>query len=159
MIPGRLQTKLEDASTLSLIVFSSLFPSETPSFFPLSRTYLLQFKFLLQENNRAQAWKYTAIQIALDLKPAMPFTRPCADVHACVLNRLSCLTLCDSIDCSPPGSSVCGILQARILAMSSSRRSSRAKDQTHISLRLLNWQAGSLPLGPPGKPTRPCSIT
>ena len=27
----------------------------------------------------------------------------------------SCLTLCDPMDCSPPGSSVCGVLQARIL--------------------------------------------
>ena len=27
----------------------------------------------------------------------------------------SCLTLCDPMDCSLPGSSVCGILQARIL--------------------------------------------
>ena len=27
----------------------------------------------------------------------------------------SCLTLCDSMDCSPPGSSVHGILQARTL--------------------------------------------
>ena len=27
----------------------------------------------------------------------------------------SCPTLCDSMDCSPPGSSVRGILQARIL--------------------------------------------
>ena len=27
----------------------------------------------------------------------------------------SCLTLCDRMDCSPPGSSVHGILQARIL--------------------------------------------
>ena len=27
----------------------------------------------------------------------------------------SCLTLCNPMDCSPPGSSVCGILQARIL--------------------------------------------
>ena len=27
----------------------------------------------------------------------------------------SCLTLCDSMDCSPPGSSVHGILQARVL--------------------------------------------
>ena len=39
----------------------------------------------------------------------------------------SCLTLCDSMDYSPPGSSVHGILQARILewvAMSSSRESS-----------------------------------
>ena len=36
----------------------------------------------------------------------------------------SCLTLYDSMDCSPPGSSVHGILQARILewaAISSSR--------------------------------------
>ena len=39
----------------------------------------------------------------------------------------SCLTLCNPMDCSPPGSSVCGILQARILkwvAMPSSRGSS-----------------------------------
>ena len=37
----------------------------------------------------------------------------------------SCLTLCDPVDCSPPGSSVHGILQARILewgAISFSRR-------------------------------------
>ena len=36
----------------------------------------------------------------------------------------SCLSLCDPMDCSPPGSSVHGILQARILewvAMPSSR--------------------------------------
>ena len=36
----------------------------------------------------------------------------------------SCLTLCDHMDCSPPGSSVHGILQARIpewIAMPSSR--------------------------------------
>ena len=36
----------------------------------------------------------------------------------------SCLTLCDPMDCSPPGSSVHGILQARVLegvAMPSSR--------------------------------------
>ena len=39
----------------------------------------------------------------------------------------SCLTLCDPMDCSLPGSSVDGILQARMLewvAMPSSRRSS-----------------------------------
>ena len=32
-----------------------------------------------------------------------------------VLVTQSCLTLCDPMDCSPPGSSVYGILQARIL--------------------------------------------
>ena len=39
----------------------------------------------------------------------------------------SCLTLCDPMDCSPPGSSVRGILQARMLetiVISSSRGSS-----------------------------------
>ena len=39
----------------------------------------------------------------------------------------SCLTVCDPMDCSPPGSSVHGILQASILewiAMPSSRGSS-----------------------------------
>ena len=32
-----------------------------------------------------------------------------------VLVVQSCLTLCEPVDCSPPGSSVHGILQARIL--------------------------------------------
>ena len=45
----------------------------------------------------------------------------------------SCLTLSDPLDCSPPGSSVHGILQARILewdAMPSSRGSSPPRDWT-----------------------------
>ena len=33
----------------------------------------------------------------------------------CVKSHQSCPTLCDPMDCSPPGSSVHGILQARIL--------------------------------------------
>ena len=48
-----------------------------------------------------------------------------------------CPTLCDPVDCSPPGSSVHGILQARVLewvAISFSRRSSQPRDQTRISL-------------------------
>ena len=49
---------------------------------------------------------------------------------------LSCsvMSLCSPMDCSPPGSSVHGISQAKILvAMPSSRESSRCRDQTHIS--------------------------
>ena len=45
----------------------------------------------------------------------------------------SCPTLQDPTDCSPPGSSVHGVLQARALewgAMSFSRGSSRPRDQT-----------------------------
>ena len=48
----------------------------------------------------------------------------------------SCPTLCDPMDCSPPGSSVHGIFQARVLewvAISSSRGSSWFKNWTHIS--------------------------
>ena len=43
----------------------------------------------------------------------------------------SCPTLCDPMDCSPPGSSVHGVLQAEILewvAIPFSRRSSRPRD-------------------------------
>ena len=48
----------------------------------------------------------------------------------------SYLILCDSMDCSLPGSSVHGIFQARILewvAISSSRGSSQPRDQTCVS--------------------------
>ena len=48
----------------------------------------------------------------------------------------SCLTLCDPMDCSPPGSSVDGILQVRILecvAISFSRGSSWPRDWTQVS--------------------------
>ena len=47
-----------------------------------------------------------------------------------------CLTLCDPMGCNLPGSSVHGILQARILewvAMPSSRGSSQPRDRTHVS--------------------------
>ena len=48
----------------------------------------------------------------------------------------SCPTLCDPMDYSPPGSSVHGILQARVLewvAISFSRGSSGPRDQTQVS--------------------------
>ena len=48
----------------------------------------------------------------------------------------SCSTLCDPVDCTPPGSSVHGILQARILewvAISFSRGSSWPRDWTQLS--------------------------
>ena len=53
-----------------------------------------------------------------------------------VLSLQSCLTVHDSMDCSPPDSPVHGILQARILewvAMPSSRGSSLPRDQTCFS--------------------------
>ena len=81
-----------------------------------------------------------------------------------MVSCLSCVLLCDSMDHSPPGSPVHGILQARILewvATSHSRGSSRPKpkDGTRVLLRLLHWQMGSLPLVSPGKPKSQLSTT
>ena len=61
------------------------------------------------------------------------------------------LTLCNPMDCSPPGSSVRGVSQARILewvAIPFSRGSSNPG----IEPRSPAWQADSLPSEPPGKP-------
>ena len=60
----------------------------------------------------------------------------CVYVCMCVRVTRSCLTLCDPMDCSPPGSSVHGVLQARILervVIPFSRGSSWLKDQTQVS--------------------------
>ena len=54
----------------------------------------------------------------------------------------SCQTLCDSMDCDPPGSSVHGILWARILelvAVPFSWGSSWPRDQTHVSHIAGRW--------------------
>ena len=78
------------------------------------------------------------------------------------MHLLSCFSrvwlFCNPMDGSPPGFSAYEILQARILewvAMPSSRGSSQPRDQTWVSLSLLHWQVGSLPLAPPGTP-HPC---
>ena len=65
-----------------------------------------------------------------------------------------CSAVCDPMDCSPPGPSVHGILQARILewvTMPSSGRSSWPDDWIWVSC-LLHWQVSSLPLTPLGWP-------
>ena len=50
---------------------------------------------------------------------------------------------CNPMDCSPPGSSVCGILQARIMewvAISFSRGSSRPRDHT-LLINYILWKS------------------
>ena len=57
-------------------------------------------------------------------------------LRKCVLVAQSCLTFCDPMNCSLPGSSVHGIFQARILewvAISFSRGSSQPRVQTWVS--------------------------
>ena len=63
----------------------------------------------------------------------------------------SCSTLCDPMDCSPPGSSVHEILQARILEWVA-MPSSRDLPDPGIEPRSPALQADSLLSEPPGKP-------
>ena len=76
-------------------------------------------------------------------------------MHACMLSCFSrILTLCYPMDCSLPGSSIHGILQARILqwvAKPSSRRYSRPRDQTLVFCSSC-IAGGFFTAEPPGKP-------
>ena len=61
---------------------------------------------------------------------------PTYSIVETVLVAQSCPTLCDPTDCSPPGSSVHGILQAGILkwiAIPFSRGSSQPRDRSQVS--------------------------
>ena len=84
----------------------------------------------------------------------------CCKACVCVKSLQACLTLSEPMDCSLPGSSVHGILWARIqewVAMPSSEDLSDPAiepvtqgSNLHL-LCLLHWQADSLPVMPPGK--------
>ena len=69
----------------------------------------------------------------------------------------SCLSLCNPMDCSLPGSSIHGIFQARVLAwvaISFSRGSSRPRDWTQVSR--VSCRQTLYHSDPPGK--RDCQI-
>ena len=73
-------------------------------------------------------------------------------VHAKSLQ--SCPALCDLMDCSPPGSSVHGILQERTLECCFLLQGIFPTQGSNLRLLcLLRWQAGALPLAPAGKPS------
>ena len=72
-----------------------------------------------------------------------------------------CLILCGPMDCSPPGSSIRGILQEKILkcgAISYSGGIFPTQGSKPCLLHLLHWQADSLPLVPPVKPLSDLSL-
>ena len=81
------------------------------------------------------------------LRWTIDFTRTETVSCVCIVAQL-CLTLCDPKDCNPPGSSVYGIFQARILEWVAIPPPG---DLPHpgiepASWHLLHWQADSLPL-------------
>ena len=92
----------------------------------------LQIPLLPGSLPSSPTWNYTYLFSYLFL--------PGLAAHMCILKKVSvpqlCPTLCNPMDCSLPGSSVHGILQAGILewiAMPSSRESSQPKDWTWVS--------------------------
>ena len=85
------------------------------------------------ETNKTLFMNYAPVHKIKGFKKSMK-TKKLQTAVICVL-MLLCVPLCDPMDYSPPGSSVHGILQARILewvAISSSRASSRPRGQTHV---------------------------
>ena len=72
-------------------------------------------------------------------------------VYVCVL----CLPLCDPMECRPPGSSVRGISQARILEWVASHFLLQGIFLIQgLNPGLLHWQVDSLPLNYFGSPVR-----
>ena len=106
-------------------------------------------KIFLQLRTKSEIFSFVFLgKQKKECKILVPVIMLC--MHAKLLQ--SCPTVCDTMDCGLPGSSVHGTLQARILewfAMPFSRESSWPRDWAQISYYLLHWQSGSLPLTPP----------
>ena len=100
----------------------------------LSLTVVL--RLLLRRDEKACPWSGILIKL-LQWQKELGFLSPALLIIRCVCAQLlSCVRLCEPMNCSPPGFSVQGILQASILeqvAISSSMRYSWPRDQTHIS--------------------------
>ena len=123
-----------------------LLPPIPPSIRVFSNESTLRMRYhnrllLTQVTALSQPVKHVSSQVikAICISTEVMFISRCLrSVCVCKLSRFSCVqpTLCDPTDCSPPGSSDCGILQARILesvAMPSSRGSSQPRDWTPVS--------------------------
>ena len=98
--------------------------------------------------------KYTKETPAQSGSSPENFWGPFLSWWSLITRVLSSHFLCDPMDCSPPGFSVHGILQVRILewvTISFSRGSSRPRDRTRVSPSAL--EADALTSEPPGKPT------
>ena len=107
--------------------------------FNLSQSYLLFWLYCLHSSLIKPLWLHWTTQIlhnSLSISRALtPSAKSLFITHACSVTE-SCPTLCDTMDVSPPGSSVHGLSQARILewvAISSSSGSFPPRDPTCVS--------------------------
>ena len=124
------------------ILFCSLFPTH---FLPAHSYPLPSSAPLFSEKRQVWSphWKSSSHHFseapARHFRVSTPLPRSqvlCKNFKVKVLVAQLCLTLCDPMDCSLPGSSVLGILQARILewiAIPFSRGSSQPRGRTGVS--------------------------
>ena len=103
----------------------------------LKNSLYFLFIFLVKYNLYGQTFFLVLLKISLLDAKYITFTWVLSSqiyVYAQLLQV--CLTLCNTIDCSPPGSSVHGISQAKILewvVTPSSRGSTQLRERIHVS--------------------------
>ena len=101
-----------------------------------------------------QIHSYYSISCGQDTSPSVS---SCVNqMGACMDVQLiqSCPTLCDPVNCSPPGSSVHGILQARILEQVAMPSSRGIFPTQGLNPHLLHWRQILYPLSHLGSPTK-----
>ena len=136
---------------ITVCVFHSTHPQVCKYMYHVGKSLsccITQYRRLLShpESSRVHCNGFTFLNLSSVLQTNL-FSQKGLDIkscyrqYACVHAKLfqSCPPLCNSMDCSLPGSSVHRILQARILewvampSSTSSRGSSWARDGTHVS--------------------------
>ena len=121
--------------------------SEIMQVFSLSILPISLFNFFIYSNKKERI--LLSLHFLYNMERYNPYH------EECMLSHLSCLTLCDPMDWSLPGSSGHGILQARILqfvAIPFSRGIFPIQGSNLRLLSLQHWQVGSLEPVPPRKP-------
>ena len=104
-------------------------------------------------------WRTNRLMMYKSKKPvcaSLPFALP-SQPKRLPESLQSCPTLCNPVDCSPPGSSSRGFSKQEYWSglpcpLSGNLPDPGIKPVSLSRVSYLHWQAGSLPLEPPGKP-------
>ena len=141
LVVNKMGTIVEKKTTKSLTYPSPNHLPGSSEIFGSSSCHISFLSFFLLPCSLRRAWEIEWLWVIKNMgfahwQPWFKFWL-CLLLAACVCKlSLSVASLCDPKDCSPPGSFVLGIPQARILmwvTVSYSRASSWPRDQTQIS--------------------------